>query len=343
MEPVRWGVLSTARIGTQKVIPALIKSEGCQILALASRDPTRAQRVAQQFQIPRAYGSYEDLLNDPDVEVVYNPLPNHLHVPWTMRALEAGKHVLCEKPIALNASEAEKLLKFASQFPELKVMEAFMYRFHPQWSLVRELLDQGRIGILRSIFVMFSYPNRNPQDIRNRLETGGGGLLDLGCYAVSVGRWLCNREPVRVICTLRRDPQFGTDFLTTGVLDFESAHLAFTVSTQALRYQHLRILGSEGLLELPRPFNPQPGEECQILLRQGSQEQVTSVSGTDPYAVQVQRLSKAIRKGLPTPLPLEDAVANMRVLDALFRSEQTRQWEHLSSPKRDPELPCRSR
>ncbi len=326
-QKVRWGVLSTARIGTEKVIPAMQRGQHSQVVAIASRSLEKARQAAQQLGIPRAYGSYQELLEDPEVEAIYNPLPNHLHVPWTVKALQAGKHVLCEKPIGLSAQEAQALLEAARRYPQLKVMEAFMYRFHPQWQKTKELVEQGRIGVLRVVMSSFSYMNRNPQDIRNQVQAGGGALLDIGCYPVSLSRFLWGKEPLRVVAAVERDPELGTDRLTSGLLDFGTGHSVFSVSTQLLRYQRVQVFGSEGRLELEIPFNPPPDRPVRLWHTFGSQTEELVLPAADQYTIQGDLFSQAVRNDTEVPTPLEDALANMQAIDALFRSEQSQRWE----------------
>ncbi len=326
-EKVRWGVLSTARIGTEKVIPAMQRGRWTQVVAIASRSLEKAQEAARRLGIPRAYGSYAELLEDPEVEAIYNPLPNHLHVPWTLKALQAGKHVLCEKPIGLSAQEAQALLDAARQFPRLKVMEAFMYRFHPQWQKTKELVEEGRIGVLRAVMTAFSYMNRNPEDIRNQVKIGGGALLDIGCYPVSLSRFLWGKEPLRAVAAVQRDPELGIDRLTSGMLDFGTGHSVFTVSTQLLRFQRVQVFGTEGRLELEIPFNAPPDRPCRMWHTFGSKTEELELPVADQYTIQGDLFSQAVREDAQVPTPLEDAVANMQAIDALFRSEQSQQWE----------------
>ena len=243
---VRWGVLSTAKIGTQKVIPAMQQGERSTIRAIASRDLAKAREAAAALDVPTAYGSYEELLADPEVDAIYNPLPNHLHVEWSIRALEAGKHVLCEKPVGLDVADAEKLLAASRRHPELKVMEAFMYRHHPQWQRAKKKIEAGDVGELRTIQSFFSYYNDDPNNVRNQAEIGGGGLMDIGCYPISVSRFIFDAEPLKVVGTIERDPNFGTDRLTSAVMEFEQGTTTFICSTQLSPYQEVLIEGTEG-------------------------------------------------------------------------------------------------
>ncbi|WP_449393947.1 Gfo/Idh/MocA family protein [Devosia riboflavina] len=244
---VRWGILSTANIGMAKVTPAIQKAENCEVVAIASRDFGKAREAADQLGIARAYGSYEELFADPEIDVIYNPLPNHLHIPMTLAATRAGKHVLCEKPIAITAKEAEEL----RQVPEGRlIMEAFMIRFHPQWQRAREIIRSGELGDVRAIDAVFSYFNANPDNVRNKADIGGGGILDIGCYPITSGRFLFESEPQRVVSLVERDPNFGTDRLASVMMDFGAGkRLTFTCSTQLVRHQRVQVFGTKGKLE----------------------------------------------------------------------------------------------
>ncbi|MFN3313877.1 MAG: Gfo/Idh/MocA family protein, partial [Hyphomonas sp.] len=265
-----WGVLSTANIALNQVVPALQKSDRLVVDAISSRDSNRAAEAAQRLGIARAYGSYEALLADPQIDIVYNPLPNHLHVPWTLKALDAGKHVLCEKPLALSAAEAATLSE-ASQRTGKNVREAFMIRHHPQWLRARELAQGGALGEVRAIHVSFCYDNRDPENVRNQREIGGGALLDIGCYAVAVGRFIFGGEPERVVAEVDRDPDFGTDRLTSAIMVFSGGRrLVFTCATQLVRSQEVQIIGTTGRVLVPVPFNQPPDREARLLIDDGT-------------------------------------------------------------------------
>lgn len=326
MKKIRWGILSTARIGTEKVIPAMQRGEHCEIVAIGSQSLDRAQAAAAKLKIPKAHGSYESLLSDPDVEAIYNPLPNHLHTAWSKRALEAGKHVLCEKPLSPTYQEAAEFVAFAARFPKLKVMEAFMYRFHPQWEQARQFVHEGSIGQLRSIHTVFSYFNVNPQDIRNQSASGGGGLLDIGCYCISLSRWLFQREPSRVVGCVEYDPTFKTDRLASALLDFGSGQSLLTCSTQMVPFQRMLAFGTDGRIEIEIPFNAPPDRPCKMWLQTVTGTQHLEMPVCDQYTLQGDRFSKAILEDLPVPTPLSDAVANLRVIDAVQRSSRDRGW-----------------
>jgi predicted dehydrogenase len=329
--PVRWGILGAASIALRKVIPGMQKSALAQVVAIASRDIAKARDAANRLGIPRAYGSYQELIDDPDIEAIYNPLPNHLHVPWSIRAAERGKHVLCEKPIALNAREARDLLAVRDR-TGVKIGEAFMVRTHPQWLGVKEIVGSGRIGELRLVAGHFSYYRRDPADIRSRVEWGGGALMDVGCYPITISRWLFGAEPVEVVGLIDRDPDMQIDRFTSGLLHFERGQATFTCGTQLVPYQTMQILGTKGRIAVEIPFNAPPGDECRIFVDDGSDlagggvESIT-FPPVDQYSVQADRFSEAIRGVGSVPVSLEDAMGNMAVIDALFRSAESREWE----------------
>ena len=330
MTPVRWGILSTALIGTQRVIPGMQKSRELEVAAIASRELPRARAAAAALGIPTAHGSYEALFADPSIEVVYNPLPNHLHVPMTLAAARAGKHVLCEKPMSLTAAELEVQRPYADR---VHIREAFMVRFHPQWIAARDELRSGAIGQLRYMQVPFSYFNADPANIRNKADIGGGALYDIGCYAIVAGRWFFEADPERVISAIERDPQFGTDRTTSGLLDFGAGRqLAFTVSTQSARYQRIQLIGTKGRLEIEIPFNAPPDKPCRYSIEEeatldGSGLRTVTLPVADQYQLQAEAFSRAVRNDKPDASWLDDAVANMRIIDALFASEKSGRFE----------------
>src|SRR3954447_971847 len=321
---VRWGILSTAKIGTAKVIPAMQRGEWSEVVAIASRDPEKARKAADGLGIPKAYGSYEELLADPEVEAIYNPLPNHLHVPWSIRAAEAGKHVLCEKPIALSSAECRTLIA-ARDRTKVKVGEAFMVRTHPQWLRALEVVRSGEVGELRSVVSAFSYFNRDPSNIRNQPEIGGGALMDIGCYSVQISRFLFESEPIRCVGAVERDPEMGTDRLTSGLLEFRGGHSVFTCSTQLVPYQTVQILCTKGRIEVEIPFNAPPDRPCRIFIDDGrdlfgSGQRVEEFPVVDQYTIQGDLFSAAVMDGGEVPTPLEDSLRNMLVIEAMFAS-----------------------
>jgi predicted dehydrogenase len=326
MRKVRWGILSTAKIGTQKVIPAMQRGQYSEVVALASRDLAKAQAEAASLGIPKAYGSYEELLADPEIEAIYNPMPNHLHVPWSIKAIEAGKHVLCEKPISLTTAEAESLLAVARQHPQIKVMEAFMYRLHPQWQRAKEIVSSGGIGELRTIQSFFSYFNNDPNNIRNMADIGGGGLMDIGCYNISLSRFIFGSEPKRVLGIVEYDPNFNTDRLASGILDFGNGTATFTCSTQLSSYQRVNIFGTEGRIEIEIPFNAPPDRPCRIWHQRGGEIEEIVFDTVDQYTIQGDLFSQAVLNDTPVPTPLEDGIENMRIIEAIVASGRANGW-----------------
>ena len=326
MKPVKWGIISTANIGVTKVIPGMLKSKDIEIVAISSRTKKTAQEWAGKLGIPKAYGSYEEMLADPEIEAVYNPLPNHLHVPLTLAAAKAGKHVLCEKPIAITAKEAMQLKKIKN----VLVAEAFMVRHAAQWLAARDLGKKKKIGDVRAIQVLFTYFNRDPRNVRNKADIGGGGLLDIGCYPITVSRFIFDGEPTRVTGTFDRDPKFGTDRLAGGLADFgEGRHLSFTVSTQLAPYQRANIMGTKGRIEIEIPFNAPPDQPNRYFVQgmEMNEGEWTSLPVSDQYQLQAEAFGRVIRKKQKPFWGVEDAIQNMKILDAFFRSEKTRKWE----------------
>jgi predicted dehydrogenase len=332
---LRWGVLGAAAIAVKKVIPAMQHSNWTEVTAIASRDLNRARQAAESLRITKAYGSYEELIDDPEVDAIYNPLPNHLHVPWTIKAAEAGKHVLCEKPIALNVAEVRQLIAVRNR-TGVKIGEAFMIRSHPQWLRARELVRAGEIGELRAIAGAFSYFNRDPKNIRNVPEYGGGGLMDIGCYPINTSRFLFEREPQRVVGLLENDPDMKTDRLGSAILDFAPGQAIFTCSTQLVPYQRMQILGTKSRIEIEIPFNAPPDQPCRIFVDDGSDlrgrsARIEEFPICDQYTLQGDAFSRAVREHTEVPVPLEDALANMQVIDALFRSAAGSGWQSPAS------------
>jgi len=328
---VRWGVLSTAAIGLKKVLPAMQRGQHSSIVAIASRDLAKAQQAAAFLGIPVAYGSYEELLADPNIDAIYNPLPNHLHVPWTIKSAEAGKHVLCEKPIGLSAAEAETLLAVRAR-TGVKIGEAFMIRSSAQWLRLRQLLDEGRIGELRSVTGFFSYFNINPDNIRNRADIGGGALMDIGCYMIHASRYAFKQQPTRVVALIDRDPQMHTDRLTSAILDFPGGQSIFTCSTQLIPYQRIHFLGTGGRIEIEIPVNAAPDRPTRIFIDatgdlSGSGIVTETFPACDQYTLQGDAFSKAVLDDTDVPVSVEDAIANMAVIDAIFASADSGHWE----------------
>jgi predicted dehydrogenase len=332
---VRWGVLGVAKIATRQVIPAMQRGQWSDVVAIGSRDEARARAAAADLGVPRAYGSYDALLADPDIEAIYNPLPNHLHVPWSIRALEAGKHVLCEKPIGVSIAEAEQLRDARDRTGRL-VQEAFMVRTHPQWMAALDLARSGRIGDVRSVMGCFSYFNRDAANIRNQHVFGGGAVLDIGCYLINTARAVFASEPRRVVSTIERDPDLHVDRLASFLLEFERGHAVGTCSTQAVPYQRVQIIGTTGRIEIEVPFNAPVDRPCRIFVDPGrdvlgSGVEAIAIPTCNQYTIQGDLFSRAIRESSAVAYPLEDTIANMRVIEAVFRSEKTRAWVRVQS------------
>src|SRR5580693_5097580 len=328
---LRWGVLSTAAIGLRKVIPAMQQGEYSSVVAIASRDLAKAKQAAAAQGIPTAYGSYEELLADPNIDAVYNPLPNQLHVPWTIKAAEAGKHVLCEKPLSLTVAEGKSLLAVRAR-TGVKIGEAFMIRSHPQWLRLRELINQGQVGELRSVVGFFSYFNLDPANIRNLVECGGGALMDVGCYLIHASRYAFAQEPARVVGRIDRDPKMHTDRLTSALLDFPSGQAIFTCSTQLVPYQRVQFLGTRGRIEIEIPFNAPNDRPTRLFLDATGDLTFSGIitetfPTADQYALQGDAFARAVFDNTEVPVPLEDSIGNMAVIEAIFRSGKSGQWE----------------
>ena len=329
MSDLRIGVLSTANIATEKVIPGMRRARRVEVVAIASRDGDGARAVAERLAIPRAHGSYEALLADPEVDAVYIPLPNHLHAEWTIAAVRAGKHVLCEKPLAMTAADAERMAAAASD-AGVVLMEAFMYRLHPSWVAVRELVATGRIGRLAAVQSWFSYYNDDPANIRNIRAVGGGALYDIGCYNVNLSRLLFGGEPVRVTASVTRDPTSGVDIRTSAILEFEDGVATFTCSTRTETDQRVHIYGTEGRIAIGIPFNIPPDRPTEVFVTSGGDPPVAPATETltfpvaDAYAVEAEVFAAAILAGAPLPFTPDDAVANLRVIERIFAAAEER-------------------
>jgi len=331
IDKVRWGVLGVANIATKKVIPAMQAGEWATILGIASRDLSKAEAAASQLGIQKSYGSYQDLLDDDDIEAVYIPLPNHLHVEWSIKAAQAGKHVLCEKPISLSVAEALALLDVREN-TGVNIQEAFMVQTHPQWIAVLSLIKDGRIGSVRSVMAYFSYNNQDPKNIRNIREIGGGGLMDIGCYLIFCSRLIFGTEPRRVVSLIDEHPSTKTDTLTSALLDFESGQSVFTCSTRITPYQRVQIIGTEGRIEVQIPFNAPPDRPCKIFIDNGSDLSGAAIETiefavADQYTIQGDLFSQGIRDQSEPVLSLEDSIRNMAVIEATFKSMETKSWE----------------
>ena len=314
MKKIRWGVLGVARIATTKVIPAMQRGSNLEVAAIASRDLAKARAAADSLGIPAAYGSYEELLADASIDAIYNPLPNHLHVPWSIRAAQAAKHVLCEKPIGLSVAETRELIA-ARNKAGVKIGEAFMARTHPQWLRAAELVREGRIGELRVVSGHFSYFNRDPKNVRNMAGIGGGGVMDIGCYPITLSRMIFQAEPVAVHAFLDRDPEFKTDRLASVILQYPNGHASFTCSSQLVAYQKMHIFGTTGRIEIEIPFNAPPDKPTRIFVN----DEVEEFPVCDQYTIQGELFSRAILEGGEVPVPLEDALKNMTVIVEILK------------------------
>ncbi|OQY33540.1 MAG: NAD-binding protein [Spirochaetaceae bacterium 4572_59] len=332
MRDVKWGVLSTAEIGMKKVIPGIQGSNGNTVYAIASRNAKRAADAAAQAGIPVSYGSYEELLNDPDIEVVYIPLPNHMHVQWSIKAMEAGKHVLCEKPLALKTEDIDKLAGVSKKTGKF-LAEGFMVRYHPQWKTAKKVIQNGTVGEVRAIQGVFSYFNADEGNIRNIPEYGGGGIWDIGCYPVMTSRYIFGEEPFRVCALLERDPKLRIDRLGSVIMEFPSGQASFLCSTQLVPCQRMTILGTKGRLELEIPFNAPPDRKSQIYLSRGEvyQEnfQLLDFDVCDQYGLQAESFARTIRGEDVQVVSLEDSRKNLKVLEAIFHSAETGKWENV--------------
>lgn len=329
---LKWGVLGAAKIAIEKVIPAMADSDTYQVYGIASRQEKKADEAAQKLGIPKAYGSYEELIADPDIDIIYNPLPNHLHTEWTIKCIEAGKHVLCEKPIALSSADVRKMIE-ARDRHGVKVGEAFMVRTHPQWLKSRELLQTGALGKVKLVQGSFSYYNDQADNIRNIEAYGGGAAWDIGCYPVTTTRFMLGEEPLRVVAMLERDEKFGTDVLTSIMMQFPSAHAQFSVSTQMVPYQRMHFYGEQKELEIKIPFNAPNDVACEMRINSGDihQKDVEHLTFEvcDQYRIQADAFSRAVSENKEVPVPLEDALANTRVLEAIFESAREGRWVNL--------------
>ena len=326
MQKLRWGVLSSAKIGRTKVIPAIQSSLFGEVVAIASRTQAGANEAAKELGIKHAYASYEALLADPNIDAIYNPLPNHLHVPWSINAIKAGKHVLCEKPLGLNVADVEKLIAVAQEHPHLKVMEAFMYRFHPQWQTAKNIVREGTIGQVRSIHSHFAYSNHELDNIRNIPEWGGGALMDIGCYCISLARFIYDEEPLRVLGQITPYAGFDVDCFVSGILEFADGNATFTASTKSEAEQYVEIHGEHGSILISLPFNPVADTITKIILKCDGVSQKIVQTPSDHYRNMADAFADSITNTSPVPTPLSDALANMKIVDAIFASAFDGHW-----------------
>lgn len=326
-QKLKWGVISTAKIGWEKVIPAIQLSGKNKIVAIGSENTEKAEQIANDNGIDKVYGSYDEVINDPEIDVIYNPLPNNMHVEWSIKALQAGKHVLCEKPIALTVEETQVLIDEVKKHPKLKLMEAFMYKFHPQWLKVRELVDSGVIGEVRTVNTFFSYYNVDSNNIRNRTDVGGGTLMDIGCYAISFPKFILGSEPLKVSSIMEKDPNMGTDRMTSALLSFENGRTAtFTCSTQLTKYQRCIAYGVEGYIEVEIPCNAPTNEPCKVTLKTNDKEEIFLLGPADQYTLEADAFFDFVQNDLDMTSYLEDALGNMKVIDAVVKSAAEGKW-----------------
>ena len=326
MKALQLGILSVSGFFQKKIAIPVAKSPMIELAAIASRSQQKADAAAKEYNIRKAFGSYEALLDDQEVEAVYIPLPNHMHAEFIRKAADAGKHIICEKPIALNAREAEESITYA-QNKGVRIMEAFMYRFHPQWQHARELIRMKEIGKVHLVQVFFSYNNTDPKNIRNREDAGGGALLDIGCYAVSSSRFLMNAEPKRVVSVAQNDPDFKTDILMSGMMDFGGSHAEFTIGTQTFPFQRVTAFGSGGNISIEIPFNTPSDVETRMWVTNSVGTREVIFAPEDHYILEFEAFARAIKEGTEVPTPPADAIANMKVLDALRESAISGNWQ----------------
>ena len=325
MDKVRFGVLGVSGHFIKRIVVPMMKSETAQVYGIASRNLEKAQQTAERYSIPMAYGSYEALLEDPAIDAVFIPLPNHMHRDWIFKCIDAGKHVLCEKPLTMNAAETMEVMDHAKG-KGLNVMEAFMIRFHPKWQKAKSVIDNGYIGKVTHIHSVFSYNNQDPANIRNIREYGGGSLLDIGCYAINTARFILGRTPSRVISLIDEHPEYGTDMTTSAILDFDGPRSLFTVSTATFPQQEVKIFGTEGTVTVTIPFNDISEIKGRILFENREAVKQIKFEPTNQYKLMFEAFANNIRGGLPAPISLEDSLANMRTIDAVFKSAETGAW-----------------
>jgi predicted dehydrogenase len=336
---VNWGVLGAANIAVKHALPGMREAPSAKLLAIASRDLGKAQAVAQALGVPRAYGSYDALLADGEIDAVYVPLPNPLHFEWSLRALEAGKDVLCEKPLCLSSEQISELCA-ARDRSGRKIEEAFAYRNHPQWTKVLEIIASGTLGAVRSVHGTLAKQFLDPTDIRNNPNDGGGGIYDLGSYAISACNMIFGRKPARVVAALERDPAFGIDRLSSALLDYGDAHAAFTVATQAGSsawgsHQQLSILCAQGWLRLEFPYSQVRPTECRVEIGDATSvgafpTSTLSFAAINQFALQAERFSRLVRGEAVRAWPIEEARDTLRTIEGLFESARTGAWQSLT-------------
>lgn len=326
MKRIKLGVLGVSNHFVKRVMLPLCELEKVELFAIASRSEQRAAETAHTFNVRKAYGSYEALINDTEVDAVYIPLPNHMHAQWIKLAAAAGKHILCEKPLCMNAAEAVEVVEFC-QKKGVVLMEAFMYKYHPQWQKVRDIIRTNNIGKVQYINTSFSYNNPSATNIRNIKDFGGGGLRDIGCYGISVPRFLLGKEPVRVVSLLTNHPEFGTDMLTTAILDFGTARATFNVSTCANAFQKVDIVATAGRVTVHLPFNAYNDVICRITVDSAIGTREILIDPVDQYGLMINEFAELINQHEMVSSGEDDAILNQKVLDAVLKSSQTNAWE----------------
>lgn len=324
----RWGVLSTAKIGREQLIPAMVDAENGVLQGIASRDLKKAKALTTRFGAKQAFGSYEELLASDTIDGVYIPLPTSQHLEWAEKAVEAGKHVLVEKPLALNAKDIAKLIKLRDK-KKVLVCEAFMVTYHPQWLKVRDLVASGAIGTLRHVQGAFTYFNLDPTNMRNILSLGGGALPDIGVYPTVSTRFVTGKEPKRVQATIERDKKFKTDIFSTIRADFGDFELSFYLSTQLAARQLMVFHGDKGFIEVHGPFNAGLYDHHKVSLhnQDHTEETVFRFPGAAQYRLQVEAFARAAKGGKDPVFTLESSVKNQKVIDAIFRAGDSGVWE----------------
>ncbi|TYB86485.1 MAG: Gfo/Idh/MocA family oxidoreductase [Kosmotoga sp.] len=328
MKKLKLGVLGVSSHFVKRVLFPLKHSSSIEIYAIASRNYEKAKKFALKHDISKYYGSYEELLGDKDVDFVYIPLPNHLHVEYIKKSADAGKHVICEKPLALSYEKSKEAFDYTNT-KGILLMEAFMYKLHPQWKRAWEIVQSGEIGKVRSIYCQFSYDNEDPSNIRNIKEYGGGGLYDIGVYAVSSARFMMDEEPKKVLCELNRHPEWKIDILSSGILDFGTKRSMFTVSTQAFPYQNVSVFGTSGVLSIKVPFNMYPDVPGEISVETSIGKRTIFTKPEDQYKLEFEEFARAISEKIPLPVSVKDSLSNARVIDALFESAKRQSWTEL--------------
>ncbi len=328
MNPMKLGILGVSSHFIKRVLFPLKKSTLIEIYAISSRSKDKAKEASEKYDIPKYYSTYEELIKDKSIELVFIPLPNNLHAEWIKKCADHGKHILCEKPIALNAKEATECINYAKS-KNVYIMEAFMYKFHPQWKRTLELIQMGEIGNINFINTTFGYNNPDPNNIRNIKETGGGSLMDIGCYAISVPRFLLQSEPLRVISLMNYDRIFQTDILSSAILDFGYARATFNISTKTYPFQKVEIHGTQGIIIVQIPFNTFSDVKAKITVMTSVGLREISFELVDHYQLEFEEFVNVIRNNKPSPIPIEDAINNMKVIDAIIKSNKSCEWEEI--------------